>query len=107
MNYSQSANQNATNSELDSKRIITHKELTSAQRDELIEQFVEIQLDNMDTQSLYELASEYVTNSFDRLTDSEIKERIESLYDEELYDELVDNVTNETVLDINNNGGQF
>ena len=67
--------------------------LTNAQRDELIEQFVEIQLDNMDTQSLYELASEYVMNSFDRLTDSEIKERIESLYDEELYDELVDNVT--------------
>ena len=83
------------------------KKLTSAQRDELIEQFVEIQLDNMDTQSLYELASEYVINSFDRLTDSEIKERIESLYDEELYDELVDNVTNETVLDTNNNGGKF
>ena len=69
--------------------------LTEAQRSELIEQFVEIQLDNMDTQSLYELASEYVTTSFDRLTDSEIKERIESLYDEELYDELVDNVTSE------------
>ena len=69
--------------------------LTNAQRDELIEQFVEIQLDNMDTQSLYELASEYVTQSFDRLTDSEIKERVESLYDAELYDELVDNVTNE------------
>ena len=66
--------------------------LTEAQRSELIEQFVEIQLDNMDTQSLYELASEYVTNSFDRLTDSEIKERIESLYDEELYDELVENI---------------
>ena len=81
--------------------------LTNAQRDDLIEQFVEIQLDNMDTQSLYELASEYVTNSFDRLTDSEIKERIESLYDEELYDELVDNVTNETVLDINNTGGKY
>ena len=95
--YKQSANPNATNSELDAKRIITHKELTSAQRDELIEQFVEIQLDNMDTQSLYELASEYVTQSFDRLTDSEIKERIESL-----YDELVDNVTNPNV----NQGGQ-
>ena len=107
MTYSQKANPNATNSELDSKRIITHKELTSAQRDELIEQFVEIQLDNMDTQSLYELASEYVTNSFDRLTDSEIKERIESLFDEELYEELVDNVTNETFIDVNNNGGQF
>ena len=107
MTYSAKSNPNATNSELDSKRIITHKELTSAQRDELIEQFVEIQLDNMDTQSLYELASEYVTNSFDRLTDSEIKERIESLFDEELYDELVDNVTNETFIDVNNNGGQF
>ena len=107
MTYSQNANPNATNSELDSKRIITHKELTSAQRDELIEQFVEIQLDNMDTQSLYELASEYVTQSFDRLTDSEIKERIESLYDEELYDELVDNVTNETFIDVNNTGGKF
>ena len=94
------------------------KNLTSAQRDELIEQFVEIQLDNMDTQSLYELATEYVINSFDRLTDSEIKERIESLYDEELYDELVDNVTQqyakqlntfekETFLDVNNTGGKY
>ena len=71
------------------------KNLTNAQRDELIEQFVEIQLDNMTTKDLVELATEYVTNSFDRLTDSEIKERIESLYDEELYDELVDNVTTE------------
>jgi len=71
------------------------KKLTSAQRDELIEQFVEIQVDNMDHQCLYELATEYITNSLDRLTDSEIKERIEFLYDEELYDELVDNVTNE------------
>ena len=104
MTYSAKANPNATNSELDSKRIITHKELTSAQRDELIEQFVEIQLDNMDTQSLYELASEYVTNSFDRLTDSEIKERIESLYDEELYEELVDNVTQQYPKQLNRFG---
>ena len=82
------------------------KELTSSQRDELIEQFVEIQVDSMDHQSLYELATEYITNSLDRLTDSEIKERVEC-YDEELYEELVDNVTNETVLDTNNNGGKF
>ena len=103
---SQSAREDATNSELDAKKIVTHSGLTSAQRDELIEQFVEIQLDNMDTQSLYELASEYVTNSFDRLTDSEIKERIESLYDEELYEELVDNITNTDPILYNNNGGK-
>ena len=79
------------------------KKLTSAQRDELIEQFVEIQLDNMTTKDLVELATEYVTNSFDRLTDSEIKERIESLYDAELYDELVDNVTQQyAIQDVNN-----
>lgn len=93
MTYSQKANPNATNSELDAKKIVKNVQLTSAQRDELIEQFVEIQVDSMDHQSLYELATEYITNSFDRLTDSEIKERIESLYDGELYDELVDNVT--------------
>ena len=106
MTYSQKANPNATNSELDSKRIITHKELTSAQRDELIEQFVEVQIDSLDMQSLIELASEYVTQSFDRLTDSEIKERIESLFDAELYDELVDNVINNPTPLIDNQGGQ-
>mgnify|MGYP001299583713 CR=1 FL=1 len=87
------ANPNATNSEMDSKIIKPFIQLTPEQRNELIEQFVEIQLDNMTTQDLYELASEYVTNSFDGLTDMEIKERIESLHDEELYDELIDNVT--------------
>ena len=77
--------------------------LTQAQRDALIEQFVEIQIDNMDHQCLYELATEYITNSFDKLTDSEIKERIESLYDAELYDELVDNVTQQYAKqDVNN-----
>ena len=82
------------------------KNLTSAQRDELIEQFVEIQVDNMDHQCLYELATEYITNSLDRLTDSEIKDTIESLYDEELYDELVDNVISNPTPLINNQGGQ-
>ncbi len=77
--------------------------LTTAQRDALIEQFVEIQIDNMDHQCLYELATEYLINSFDKLTDSEIKERIESLYDAELYDELVDNVTQQYAkYDVNN-----
>ena len=81
------------------------KELTSAQRDELIEQFVEIQVDNMDHQCLYELATEYITNSLDRLTDSEIKERVDC-YDEELFDELVDNVTQQYAKLPNTFGGQ-
>ena len=103
MTYSQNANPNATNSELDSKRIITHKELTSAQRDELIEQFVEIQVDNMDTKTMAEWITDILVNDYDKLTDSELKERVDC-YDEELYDELVDNVIyNESF----NQGGQF
>ena len=102
----QYAREDATNSELDAKQIVTNSGLTSAQRDELISQFVEIQVDSMDHQSLYELATEYITNSFDRLTDSEIKERIESLYDEELYEELVNNITNTDPIVYNTNGGQ-
>ena len=43
---------------------------------------------------------------YGKLTNEELKERVEC-YDEELYDELVDNVTNETFIDVNNNGGQF
>ena len=106
MTYSQKANPNATNSELDSKRIITHKELTSLQRNELIDQYVEIQVDNMSMESLYEYAQLKLKHFYQNLSNSELKDEID-YYDEELYDELVDNVTNETVLDINNTGGKF
>ena len=106
MTYSANANPNATNSELDSKRIITHKELTSAQRDELTQQYVEIVVDSMDMDSLVQYAQEQLANYFDKLSDSELKEDVDN-YDEDLFDELVDNVTNETVLDTNNTGGKF
>ena len=104
MTYSQNANPNATNSELDSKRIITHKELTSAQRDELIEQYVEIVVDNMDTKTMAEWITDILVNDYDKLTDSELKERVDC-YDEELYDELVDNVTQQYPKQLNQFGG--
>ena len=106
MNHSQSANQNATNGEQDAKKIITHKELTSLQKNELIEQYVELVVDNMDTKDLVRYAIDGITEYIVTLTDSELKEEVGN-FDEELYDELVDNVTNETVLDTNNNGGKF
>ena len=81
--------------------------LNVAQRDELIEQFVELQVDNMDTQTLVEWVTDILTNDYSKLTDSELKERVDCFDDDGLYDELVDNVTNETVLDVNNNGGKF
>ena len=80
--------------------------LTDAQRDALIEQFVELQVDSMDMGTMLQIVSDYFTDYYDKCSDSELKDEIDS-YDEELFDELVDNVTNETVLDVNNNGGKY
>ena len=80
--------------------------LTNAQRDELISQYVQLVVDGMDYKSLEQYVYEAMVDYVDKLSDSEIKEEVDN-YDEELYDELVDNVTNETVLDINNTGGKY
>ena len=70
------------------------KNLTSAQRDELIEQFVEIQVDNMDTQTLVEFVTDMLVNDYSNFNDDELKERINCYDDNDgLYEELVDNVT--------------
>ena len=104
---SQSARENATNSELDAKQIVTNSGLTSAQKDELIEQYVELIVDGMEIKDLELYVTNDITEFLERLTDRELKDEISLTMDEEIYDELVDNVTNETVLDINNNGGKF
>ena len=101
----QSARLNATNSELDAKQIVTNSGLTSTQRDELIAQFVEIQVDNMDMQTLVEWVTDILINDYSKMTDSEIKERVECYHDE-LYEELVDNITNTDPILYNTNGGK-
>ena len=50
--YSQSANPNATNSELDAKKIVKNVQLTSTQRDEIAQQFAELVVDGMDYKSM-------------------------------------------------------
>ena len=102
----QSARQNATNSELDAKKIVTHSGLTSAQKDELIEQYVELIVDGMDTKDLVRYVSQDITDFLEKLTDSELKERIDVFNDDSLYDELVDNITNTDPIVYNTNGGK-
>ena len=76
--------------------------LSSTQLDTLIEQFVEIQVDNMDTQTLVEWVTDTLIDDYGKMTDSEIKERVDC-YDEDLFDELVDNVTQQyPQQDVNN-----
>ena len=102
----QSANPNATNSELDAKKIVKNVQLNNDQFGELVQQFVELQVDNMDTKTMMEWITDELIFQYGKLTNEELKERVDC-YDDELFDELVDNVTNETVLDVNNNGGKY
>ena len=104
--YQQSANPNATNSELDAKKIVKNVELTSLQRNEIAEQFAELVVDNMDTKDLVRYVYADLMESYCKCTQDELEEYVYN-YDEELWEELVDNVTNETVLDVNNNGGKY
>jgi len=80
--------------------------LTDAQRDALIEQFVELQVDSMDMGTMLQIVSDNFTDYYEKCSDLELKEEVDN-YDEDLFDELVDNVTNETVLDVNNTGGKY
>ena len=69
--------------------------LNNDQQDKLVEQFVELQVDNMDTQSLVEWVTDELILKYEKLTKEELKERIDC-YQDDLFDELVDNVTTET-----------
>ena len=90
--YSQSANPNATNSELDAKKIVKNVQLNNDQFGELIQQFVEIQVDNMDTKTMMEWITDELIFQYGKLSNEELKERVDC-FDEDLFDELVDNVT--------------
>ena len=66
--------------------------LNNDQQDKLVEQFVELQVDNMDTKTMAEWITDILTNDYRKLTKEELKERVDC-YDDELFEELVDNVT--------------
>ena len=93
--YCQSANPDATNSELDAKKIVKNVELNDSQRDALIEQFVELQVDSMDMGTMLQIVSDNFTDYYEKCSDLELKEEVDN-YDEDLYSELVDNVTADT-----------
>ena len=73
-------------------------DLTNLQRDEMIEQYVEIVVGQMSHGQLIDYAKEEMANYHDSLSDQELIEHID-WYDPDLCDELIDNVTNDTVQD--------
>ena len=86
--------------------------LTNKQHDELIEQYTDIVLDRMDYDELRHYVMEDLHNRYSYMSSTELRDYIVDMENsgdptDNLYDELVDNVTNETVLDINNTGGAY
>ena len=78
------------------------KELTSSQRDKLTAQFAEIVADNMDTKDLVRYAIEQLTSYYNEGSIDDLKEDVDN-YDEELYEELVDNIVNTDPIVYNTN----
>ena len=81
-------------------------DLNERQREDLTEQFVELVVDNMSEKDLVRYAQEQLIDTLNQYSIDELKDDVNN-FDEELFDELVDNVTNETVLDVNNTGGKY
>ena len=78
--------------------------LNPQQKEELIESYVELIVDSMDTKDLVRYVSEQLTEYYDDCSDIELKEFVDN-YDEELFDELVDNVTQQYPKQLNTFGG--
>ena len=71
-------------------------QLSSAQQNELIDQYVDLCVDSMDYKSLEEFVRNTLIDDFNKLSQIELKDEIRYSFDEETLDELVDNVTTET-----------
>lgn len=84
---------------------LTMKDLNLTQKDELIQQYVEIVVDNMDVKSMMQFITDTLKDEYNDYSDDELKCQIECSHDEELYDELVDNVTQQYPKQLNQFGG--
>ena len=87
---------------------MTVPNLTSLQWDDLIEQYVDLCVDSMDYKSLEEFVRQTLTEDFEQIQSRhELIDEIRLSFDDETLNDLLDNVTNPTILDTNNTGGKF
>ena len=73
------------------------RELTDAQKDDLIAQYSQLIVDSMDVESLEQFVYNTLKDDFTALSNSELQDEIKYSFDEETLDELVDNVTNNCI----------
>ena len=87
---------------------MTVPNLTSLQWDELISQYVDLCVDSMDYDSLEEFVRQTLTDDFEQIQSRhELIDEIRLSFDDETLNDLLDNVTNPTILDTNQTGGKF
>jgi len=79
--------------------------LNDDQQNKLVQQYVELVVDNMDRKTMEEWITEELIFKFEKLTKEELKEEVGN-FDEGLFDELVDNVTQQYAKLPNTFGGQ-
>ena len=73
------------------------RQLTSPQWDELIEQYVELQVDSMEREDLISFVTQTLTQDLREIESrEELCDEIKYSFDEETLDELIDNVTHQT-----------
>ena len=80
--------------------------MTDLQLEQLRDQYCELIVDGMDYKTLEVYAKEQMGNYMDSLSYSDLKEEIDN-YNPELFDELVDNVTQQYPKQVNNFGGKL
>ena len=106
MSFIRNANPDATNSELDAKKIVHNvtfddykfadeivdplDHITQGKKEDIIQQYVELVVDGMDMKTLVAYATDQLSAYYYEGSLEELKDEIDN-YDEELWDELVDN----------------
>ena len=70
------------------------KRLNSTQHNEIAEQFAELVVDGMDMKTLVQYVYDDLIEYYEKCDEDELREQIDN-YDEDLFDELLENVTNE------------
>ena len=78
--------------------------LNPAQHDSIAEQFAELVVDGMDTKTLVQYVYDDLIEYYEKCDQEELREQIDE-YDEDLYDELLDNVTQQYPKQLNQFGG--
>ena len=78
------------------------KPLTSLQKREAIDRYCELVVDRMDEKDLVQYVSEDLKERYTNMTDSELNEYIESIEQDETFDDIVDDVREEYSNDYDN-----